>query len=103
MNAKVLALIGAVMLVAGLIVGFIPVSSGGSGCGSAFAASSDAHVSDLVNAMSGRESSIREQCESLHSILAIPAWILLGIGALLLVVSLAFAGKKESQEAGSAR
>jgi hypothetical protein len=106
MNAKVLALIGAVMLVAGLIVGFIPVSSGGSGCGSAFAASSDAHVSDLVNAMSGRESSIREQCDSLRSIIAIPAWVLLGLGGLMLMLSLVWAGTRDSEDvpqAGSAR
>jgi hypothetical protein len=97
MNAKVLALVGVVLLVAGLIVGFAPVSSGGADCGSAFNPESGMTLAITAGweAING--------CESLHSILAIPAWILMGIGALLLVVSLAFAGKKESQEAGSAR
>jgi hypothetical protein len=106
MSAKVLATVGAVLLVAGFLVGFIPVSSGGVNCGSAFAASDEADIADMVNAMNGQVSGIAAQCESLRSIVAIPSWVLLGIGALLLLLSLVWAGKASEQtrnQTGSAR
>ena len=51
--AKVLGLIGAVLLVAMLVVGFTPMSVEGVSCGSSFKESSDAAVADVESTLTG--------------------------------------------------
>lgn len=82
-TSNVLGLIAAGLLLAGLAIGLIPVSSSGVNCGSAFIASDDAHVADLVGTMSGGlgTQGAAASCDSLRSLVAIPAWVFLGLGA----------------------
>lgn len=51
----VLALVGGLVLVAGLILGFVPVSAYGVSCGSAFAGSDDAEGADFARAIQADE------------------------------------------------
>jgi hypothetical protein len=70
MNAhRVLGLIGRLLVVCGLVVGFVPLSSEGASCGSVFTRSGDAYVT--------------ASCESLGTLVMIPAVVLPVIGALL--------------------
>ena len=65
MRAAGLALVtvGAVLLLAGLVLGFVPLSAGGVGCGSAFNPSDDAFVSDLADSMAGNEGEAIAGCD----------------------------------------
>lgn len=89
---KVLGLICGLMLAAGLVAGFVPVSSQGANCGSAFHKSDDADVSDLTNTMTGYGStSAADSCDSLRSVVRIPALALIGVGLVLGLAALVVA------------
>lgn len=49
--AKPYAVIGTLLLVAGIVLGFIPQSAQGVGCGSVFRASDEADVQDFTDAI----------------------------------------------------
>ena len=80
-----LAIAGALLLGAGLIVGLMPLSTSHSAytCGSAFV-EGNPYMLDSVEAMNA--------CDSLRSIVAIPAWILTGLGVVGLVGTFAWWG-----------
>ncbi|GAA0853497.1 hypothetical protein GCM10009525_83330 [Streptosporangium amethystogenes subsp. fukuiense] len=85
MSPKALSVIAAALIGAGAFAGFIPVTSQGANCGSAFVESDNAFVSDLTDSMFGRSSDAQSTCRDLRGILKIPAFILLGGGAVALV------------------
>lgn len=74
MKAKhVLSLIGGLLLLAGIVIGLVPVSSNGSSCGSVFSGANPY----LVPA----------SCGDMRSMLNIPVWLLALTGGALLVVA----------------
>lgn len=90
MDAKrVIALVGGVLLVAGLLLGFMPVRAGGVDCGSAFAPSNQGLAEDYFEALSGLpDSDHNGDCKDATSgrmtvslVLAIPGALLLIAGA----------------------
>ncbi|WP_157253216.1 hypothetical protein [Nonomuraea typhae] len=86
---KKLMIVAVVLLGVGAIVGFVPVSSQGVNCGSAFVESRDARVNDLTNALlsengqslSGRVNAAAG-CSDLRNLLRIPGFILVGAGVV---------------------
>lgn len=83
MNGKVvLVIVGAGVLLVGLVIGLVPLSAEGANCGSALRASDDAFVSDLVGTMSGGfgTEGAAAACDSLRSIVRIPVIALMLIG-----------------------
>ncbi|MBO0879703.1 MAG: hypothetical protein J2P17_04900 [Mycobacterium sp.] len=92
--ARVLSLVGVLLVVAGLVTGFMPVSAQGTNCGSAFHASRDAEIADLTNAMEADSAGVSlfnvgstaEACSSLRSTVRIPAVVLLVLGGCVLLV-----------------
>lgn len=96
---KVLSWVGLAVLAVGVLVGLIPVSSGGSSCGSAFFGSDDAYVSDLVDSFSGISGSSAESCDGLRSVIRVPAIVLLVIGGGLAGVSAAQWSDARAREA----
>ncbi|MGW5259725.1 hypothetical protein ACWEQG_02040 [Microbispora sp. NPDC004025] len=97
---KVLGWIGALVLVAGLLVGFIPVSSSGVTCGSAFVESREAFVHDLTESMFNRVSSVAQACEDLRSLVRIPAIVLVVIAVILLFGAIVSHGRQEPTQEG---
>ncbi|MEV8638090.1 hypothetical protein AB0395_41205 [Streptosporangium sp. NPDC051023] len=93
MTAKALAIVAAVIIGAGALVGLIPVTSEGVNCGSAFVKSNDALVSDLTQSMSGKSTDTVSACTDLRSLIRIPALVLL-LGGM---VALAGAGIVDSR------
>lgn len=81
MKAKSLAVVGGCLLVVGLVIGLVPVSSGGASCGSAM--NSEGH---LTLALTQGET-VADSCQSLLSMVALPMWALLGVGVLLLIAA----------------
>lgn len=88
MNRK-LIWAGLVVLAAGVLAGFLPVRSHGTGCGSAFNASSDAGSADLDAAIRRDRAGlppgestgeVAESCDSLRSLVRIPAIVLVAVG-----------------------
>ncbi|WP_431904037.1 hypothetical protein [Nonomuraea sp. bgisy101] len=72
----------------GLAAGLMPVSAGGTNCGSAFIASDEAAAVDFTRSFGApAESEIRvvSKCEFVHSMLRIPAIALLLIAGGLLI------------------
>lgn len=83
----VLLILGGTLLSIGLLIGFLPVKQSGIGCGSAFTgASDDAAVADMTQAMIGRQTSIRTDCEDSLSGRRAPALALTIPGAILLTI-----------------
>ncbi|GAB3404445.1 hypothetical protein [Flindersiella endophytica] len=84
MAYKIVGGIGAVLLFVGLLVGLIPVSAEGVNCGSAFAESRDPAVADLASTLSGMGpvTNTEGACESLRSVVRIPAIALIMLGAI---------------------
>lgn len=78
MSPKAIVFVAILLLVAGAVVGFMPVTSHGEACGSAFASGST-----FAQAFGG----VAESCSDLRSILRIPAIILLVAGGLTLVAA----------------
>jgi hypothetical protein len=89
-NRRKLIWIGVALLAAGLITGFSPLSARGASCGSAFHESRDAAVADytraieqdqgLLGADGGSLTSVSDSCESLRSVVRIPALVLTVLG-----------------------
>ena len=79
-------MVGVCLLVVGLVVGLVPVSSGGVSCGSAFVGSNEAYVRDLTSTLDsdGVSTNLAGDCGSLRSVLRIPAVALLALGVLAL-------------------
>lgn len=88
---RTLIWVGIVLLAAGLITGFVPVSTHGASCGSAFHGSRDATVADYSRAIEwdqrglgvpadGSLSAVSDACDSLRSVVRIPALVLTVIG-----------------------
>lgn len=80
--------IGALVLGVGLLVGFVPTSTRGVSCGSAFVGSDAAAVADFGNTLVGGTLSpdgdlmaMENACSDRRSVLRIPALALLVIGA----------------------
>lgn len=94
MSSKALAVIAFIVLGAGALTGFIPVSSQGANCGSAFVESRDASVSDLTDAFMGQSGNAAETCKDLRSIVRIPALVLLGVGLVVWISSGLVTNKK---------
>jgi hypothetical protein len=85
---RVVMLLGGVMLLAGLVLGLVPLSAGGVSCGSAFEASDDAEVADLggsyPDVLEGR-SPHEDACDDRRSIFQPIALTLLIVGGVALV------------------
>lgn len=80
MRYKTAAWIAAALLLATVIVGFAPVRAEGVNCGSAFHGTDDAAVADLGSTLSGSlgpATNTQGACDSLRSIIRIPALLLL--------------------------
>jgi hypothetical protein len=80
---------GLAVLVVGLLIGFLPTSTGGASCGSAFVASTAAREADFADALAGGDA-IADRvntCEDRRALLRIPAVALIAVGA-----GLGFAG-----------
>lgn len=92
---KILGLIGGLLILVALVIGFIPVSSQGANCGSAFVKSDDAFVSDLVGTMAGGYGTVNAEgaCDGLRSIILIPVAALLVIGGALGAVAMVLASR----------
>jgi len=94
---RVLVVLGVVALIAGAVIGFLPIKVDGVKCGSAFISSDDAHVAALSDAMSGGQigsASAEGDCDSKRSDWRIPAIALLVVGAGLGVGSLFIGGQR---------
>lgn len=95
MTAKALTIAAFVLLAIGALVGFIPVSSTGVNCGSAFAKSGDAFSADYNRASMADSAGVRldslsateDACGSLRSLVRIPAIVLLAGGVAVLVAA----------------
>jgi hypothetical protein len=83
--------IGLVVLAAGLIIGFSPLSARGASCGSAFTGSKDATAADYSRAIErdqrglgvpggGSLTAVSDACDSLRSVVRIPALTLTILG-----------------------
>jgi hypothetical protein len=82
---KTMAGVAVVLLLVGAMVGFTPVSSGGANCGAALRPQDGG----LIALAGGEEAA--HGCESLLSVIMIPTWVLLTLGAAGLVVALIWA------------
>jgi hypothetical protein len=78
------------VVVAGLVTGFASVSSGGAPCGSVL------NPQDHLLVMLTASESAANRCDSLLSVLAVPTWLLVGTGLVLLAVAGMRATKKPS-------
>lgn len=82
---KVLLIVGGALLGIGLLIGLLPVSADGASCGSALVASDDA----VVSALAGLGSfGAAEACDSLRSLLMIPAVVLMVAGGVTVIATL---------------
>jgi hypothetical protein len=95
MTAKALAVAAAVLIGAGALTGFIPVTSQGTNCGSAFVRSGDAFSRDLTLSMRGGYGTAEYTCSDLRSILRIPALILIGVGVVTLISAGAVSNREQ--------
>ncbi|HWL99305.1 MAG TPA: hypothetical protein VNP20_18315 [Nocardioidaceae bacterium] len=82
---KAWAGVAVVLLLMGAMVGFTPVSSGGAGCGSVL------NPQDGLVIALDQGDVAAHGCESLLSVIMIPTWMLLTLGAAGLVVALVWA------------
>lgn len=82
---KALTVVGLALLAGGLLLGIAPMHAQGSDCGSAFRASSDAQVADLVDSFSGRSGTAAEECSDKRSGRQPVAWCLVVGGGVLLL------------------
>lgn len=94
MSAKALAFVAALLLGAGALVGFIPVSSQGVNCGSALVESNDLFASDLAEGLLGRSTDARATCTDLRSLVRIPAIVLLA-GSLVMFLAASVASGRQ--------
>lgn len=98
-TSRVVALVGGVLLAAGLLLGFLPISASGGNCGSAFAPSQSAAVDDLVYLMQGLRSPGREAaCDEAVSARRAPA-LAVGTPGLLLLVGAGYAAAQAADRA----
>ena len=91
MKKQTLMIAGGMMLLVGLVIGFVPVSTGGSSCGSAFVASNDAQIDDYTSLLLGeslRGATRADDCASATSMWRVPALALAIPGGLLLLAGL---------------
>lgn len=82
--------LGGLLLLVGLVLGFVPVSAGGSSCGSAFVASDSALADDYSAVLSGgslNDATRAADCDSARSMWRVPALALSLPGALALAVA----------------
>lgn len=79
---KIIACLAAGLILAGLVVGFVPISSGLVSCGTAFVATDDAQVADLGSTLGGSTGLTDHtgDCASKRGLLRIPAIALLVLG-----------------------
>ncbi len=94
MSAKTLAFIAALVLAVGAVAGFVPVSSQGANCGSAFVKSDDAYGADLGAALLGETGDASQGCTDLRSLVRIPAVAFLVAGGILLIASGVASGRQ---------
>jgi hypothetical protein len=80
-------LLGACLVIAGLVLGYSSITRSGVNCGSALGGETrKARVADLVNAYGGVSTAIAEQCESSLSDRTTTTWVLLAPGITLVIV-----------------
>jgi hypothetical protein len=98
MMKRVLITLGLVLFIGGIGLGFLPVSVGRVGCGSAFVGSDYASEAELTNTMLGPASDETEvRCDSARSATRIPAIILLVVGLGLAAAGGVAPGRKPEQ------
>lgn len=92
--ARVLSVCAAVFFGLGVVVGLVPVSARGTSCGAGFWPTDDARVQEYTDAMIAdslriplRDSGVEEACTDLLSVVRIPAFALIVVGAGLGVAS----------------
>ncbi|OPG13875.1 hypothetical protein [Microbispora sp. GKU 823] len=91
MSARTFGIIALVLLAVGLVVGFMPVSYQGVNCGSAFAASGDALVSDLTEG-----TRVASSCDDARGLLRLPAYALVGVGLVGFVAASFVKGRRQN-------
>jgi hypothetical protein len=86
---RVLLIAGLCLLAGGVLLGFLPVSSSGVNCGSAFVASDDPFVTELRKLLGGfgPDGDVQAACDSLRQTMRISALVLLVVGAGLAIGS----------------
>ncbi|MEP9384534.1 hypothetical protein [Nocardioides sp. KR10-350] len=102
----VIALFGLVFVVAGLVLGYVPVHVSGVSCGSAFNPSDDAaYVRDLTHAMAGMgvSTDVTDACDSARSNWNMVAILLLVLGGLVLVVGAVVSSIRGPQQRSDVR
>lgn len=72
---------GLLLLAAGLVLGFVPQSARGTGCGSVFHASDEATVGDLVSSFDGESGSAQASCDDRRALYKPVVWVLVILGA----------------------
>lgn len=84
---RILMIVGLCILGTGLLLGFLPVSSSGVGCGSAFISSNDAYRAELTVSMGGLGPSgdVQGACDSIRQMTRIPAVVLIVLGFGLVI------------------
>ena len=99
-NAKVLGLIGAVLLVSMMVVGFTPMSVEGVSCGSVFRASGDAVVADVDATLANRvPAGLEGRCIDKRSDRKPFVFILAGAAAVVLVAAAVMHDDAQLEEA----
>jgi hypothetical protein len=91
----VLMLLGGVLLLAGIVLGFVLVRADGVSCGSALRGSDAAYVSDLVDSFSNNVGSATDDCDAKRSTYRPIVWSLFAAGGVLFLVGLCVPGKVE--------
>ncbi|WP_433224655.1 hypothetical protein [Microtetraspora malaysiensis] len=76
MSSRAIAFIAFLFIGAGVLAGVMPLTEGGSECGSAFVSPSLAAGQDHVN-----------ECEDVRNLVQIPTTILLAVGGVLLLAA----------------
>jgi hypothetical protein len=89
---KTLAGVAVVLVLMGAMVGFTPVSSGGASCGSAL------RPEDTGVIALDQGDVAAHGCDSLLSVIMIPTWVLLTLGAAGLVIAMIWASMLAANE-----
>lgn len=97
MSARaVLLSIGGVILLAGVVLGFVPMTAHGVSCGSALKGNSAARVSDLVDSFSSVDGGAEAACDDKRSTYRPIVWTLIVAGGALVFIG-AVAGTPKSR------
>ena len=78
--------VAVIILAAALGLGFVPFSEHGASCGSAWVASNEARLTDLLDALAGHQPSAQAACDHLRGWYRVSLWLVVP-GSLGVLVS----------------